>query len=593
MIRIDKAICGVVSLEIVGRDFFRVQREFSNKLSYYGAFPGTKSKLWFFSYHNFNKVVSYLRSLNDEIICPQDFKEEIQEYVAKQKIIKDIKSGEPVDASLFPQNLNCQLRDYQLVGAAFLRLAERAILADEMGLGKTPMFLSAVTELIRTNNLQNIMLVCPTTLKYQWKEEIEKFLPKELHSTTIIKGNAKERKALYGSKLFTIAGYESIRADIEHVKTIPWDLVGLDEVQKIKTRGRYKTDSNTGERTAKGNKTSASIKELKPRFRFALGGTPIENSLMDMFSILEWIDPMLFGSIAVFKKRYMSIAPWGAQSANRQTDELSIKLSPVLLRREKKYVLPELPPFTENDLICELSGEQKRLYEDVQNEALRALNAIAAKQGRELTQSKFEIVAKLVYLREICDSPELIRPELTESCKLNELYDFLENASGKIIIFSQFERMGAIIEREIEKRYSKKYTVFRLHGGVPSEDRNTIRNIFNQIDKQIILVSTDCAKYGINLQSARWVINYDLPYNPATIDQRIGRAHRLGMEEVDRLGEDNNVSVLHITVRDSVEDRVKSIINRKRIIFDEIMTDDRILHKFSLSELRFILSGTV
>ena len=576
-----------------GRHFYRVQRELGGKITYYGAFYGEKSQLWYFSFHNYRRIRDYVSGLDDkEKGMSSEFRDIIIPYLHNQNIIQRIKDGEPVP-EIACQNLNHELRPYQVIGAAFLRLVERALLADDMGLGKTPESISAALSLVQEGLIRRVLIVCPSSLKWQWKSELRKFAPEPYgEDSYVIEGTAGTRHQLYGRRLFSIANYELIKRDLHILQEIDWDLIILDEAQRIKTRGRYKTDKKTGERIATGCKTTAAIKELSSRYRWAITGTPIENSIIDMFSILEFLDPMIFGSIASFKKRYMKQTPWGSQTGTSQSEELKRKLSPIVLRREKSLVLPWLPPFTENEEPCELVGEQRRLYNEFENETLEALNAIASKQGKELRQAQFEIVAKMVYLREICDSPELIDPNILESGKVSSLLSILEDLPiGKVLIFSQFERMTAILEREIEARFGMAWQPFRIHGGVDSHTRNDIKDIFNLIDRPVILITTDCSKYGVNMQAARWVMNFDLPYNPATIEQRIGRAHRDGMDEVERLGNDTNVSVINFTVANSIEDRVKKILATKRMIIGEIMSDDKILHKFSIDELRFILTG--
>jgi SNF2 family DNA or RNA helicase len=591
MIRFDIADTGVASLEVTGRHFYRVQRELSGKQLYYGAFYGKKSNKWFMSYHNFPRVKEYVRGLDDQKCMSPEFKEVIDAYLGQQEIIQRIKDGEPAP-EIIVQNLNYELRPYQVIGAAFLRLVERGLLADDMGLGKTPQTISAALSLVMEKGISQILIICPSSLKYQWKSEIKKFAPGCYgDEAVVIEGVQATRRQLYGSKLFSIVNYELIRNDLEFLRDMNWDLIVLDEAQRIKSRGRFKTDEKSGERVATGCKTTAAIKELDSRYRFAITGTPIENSIVDMFSILEFLDPMIFGSIASFKKRYIKETPWGAQTGTNKSDELRRKLAPVVLRREKQYVLTELPPYTENEEPCELIGGQKKLYEAIENETLEALDAIANKQGKDAQQAKFEVIAKLIYLREVCDSPELVDESVKESGKLSSMLSLMEDLPGKILIFSQFERMTRILEREIEARFGDALTPFRLHGGVDARTRDEVKDIFNLIDRPVVLITTDCSKYGVNLQAARWVFNYDLPYNPAVIAQRIGRAHRDGMDEVERLVDDQNVSVINFCVAHSIEDRVKKIIEVKRMIFNDIMTDDQILHKFSVDELRYILTG--
>ena len=591
MIRFDLADTGVASLQVTGRHFFRVQRELSGKQLYYGAFFGKKSQLWYFSFHNYPRVKEYVSGLDDEKCMSREFKATIDEYLFNQEIVQRIKDGQPAP-EIVNQNLNYELRPYQVIGSAFLQLVERCVLADDMGLGKTPQTISAALALVEKKGISRVLTVCPSSLKWQWESEIRKFAPGPYgEDSIVIEGPAATRHQLYGSKLFTIVNYELVRNDLEVLKEIPWDIIILDEAQRIKSRGRYQTDKKSGERVVTGCKTTAAIKELSSRYRWPISGTPIENTIVDMFSILEFTDPMIFGSIASFKKRYIKETPWGAQTGTNKSDELKKKLAPVVMRREKKYVLTELPPYTENEEPCELIGGQKRLYEAIENEALEALEAISNKQGRDLSQAKFEIISKLIYLREVCDSPELIDPEIKESGKVSSMLSIMEDLPGKVLIFTQFEKMSRILEREIEARFGAEREAFRLHGGVDSKTRNDIKDIFNLIERPVALITTDCSKYGVNLQAARWVFNFDLPYNPAIIEQRIGRAHRDGMDEVVRLVDDSNVSVINFTVARTIEDRVKKIIQTKRLIFNEIMTDEQILHKFSVDDLRYILTG--
>ncbi|MFA5037357.1 MAG: SNF2-related protein, partial [Candidatus Izemoplasmatales bacterium] len=298
MIRFDIADTGVASLQVTGRHFFRVQRELSGKQLYYGAFFGKKSQLWYFSFHNYPRVKEYVSGLDDEKCMSKEFKAIIDAYLGNQEIIQRIKDGQPAPEILC-QNLNYELRPYQVIGAAFLRLVERALLADDMGLGKTPQTISAALSLVAERDISRILVVCPSSLKYQWKSEIKKFAPGCYgDEAVVIEGPAATRKQLYGSKLFSIVNYELIRNDISTLKEEPWDLIVLDEAQRIKSRGRYETDKKSGERVVTGCKTTAAIKELDSRYRFAITGTPIENTIVDMFSILEFLDPMIFGSIA-------------------------------------------------------------------------------------------------------------------------------------------------------------------------------------------------------------------------------------------------------------------------------------------------------
>jgi SNF2 family DNA or RNA helicase len=197
----------------------------------------------------------------------------------------------------------------------------------------------------------------------------------------------------------------------------------------------------------------------------------------------------------------------------------------------------------------------------------------------------------MIYLREIVDSPELMDDTIKGSGKINELLDAIAENPGKFLVFTQFERMTPILKRDIEARFGDKVEVMIISGKVTSKNaRNEIKKRFNSIPKQAVLLLTDAGKYGLNLQAARWVVDYDLPYNPATVAQRIGRTDRDGWKETERLGVEN-ISVIDLICHNTIEDRVLKILKTKKKIFDEIMGDEQILQTFSEDELKYILTG--
>jgi SNF2 family DNA or RNA helicase len=319
VIRFDLEVEGIGSLEITGRHHERAKREFGCKEGYYAAFFGKKTQKWFFSYHNFNKIKEYISVLHDDKFMSAKFSEVITKYLAQQEIINNIKEGKEV-TNIADQNLKLELRPYQLIGSAFLYLVERCILADEVGLGKTPEAIAAILRLKNLGELNKALIICPSGLRYQWAEAgIEKFAPEPFtHSYVVIDGAPADRHKLYKKDaLFTIMSYELVPRDLEFINAEKWDAIVIDEAQRIKSRGKIEKDKKTGEKKVKGCRTTAYIKELDSKYRWALTSTPIENTIVDMFSILEFVDPMIFGSIAAFKRKYIKATPWGTQSGNR------------------------------------------------------------------------------------------------------------------------------------------------------------------------------------------------------------------------------------------------------------------------------------
>lgn len=591
MIDISLGMVGVIVIDVQGKNCNRVAREFAQREDYYGCFYGPQTEKWYCSYHTFDRVMEYLKRLQDpDSTISRELKEIMALYKGQQRTVEKIKSGEPCP-ELNLQNLKKELYPVQVIGARWLRLVERGLLADEMGLGKTPMSISAAIQLINEAGVNRILVVCPKTPTYQWADEIFKFAPAGYDDRHVVEGSARSRPVQYGAHLWTIANYEIIRSDIDIVKQVPWDIVITDEAQRYKTRGSFKTDKKTGQRIIVGNQTTACIKELKARYRWALSGTPIENGIVDMFSILEFIDPMVLGSIASFKRKFSSESPWGRQSGTRNPGELSKRLAPIVLRREKKDYLHELPPVTANREWSSMLDKQQTLYKAVEQESLKELNELGVKSGKDLAQGKFAIITKLIYLRQIVNSAELYEPNIKDSGKTHTLLGLIEDNPGKFLIFSQFKRMVNILAREIRGHFKDAVDVLVIDGDTPSLKRNDIKDEFNESKRQTVLVATDAAKEALNLQAARWVVNFDLPYNPATVGQRVGRAHRAGGESVERLGMDRNINVIDILVRNTVEDRVLTILQHKTAIFKGIMNDEQILHKCSLDDLRYILTG--
>ncbi len=441
------------------------------------------------------------------------------------------------------------LLDYQREGVDFLISKGRALLADEMGLGKTVQAISAAMILKQQGKVKRVLVVCPSSLKRQWRTEIEKFTDE---TATIPEGQPKRRKAQYDNDtFFTIVNYELVYRDYHTIYPKNWELVILDETQRIKN---WKT------------KTSRYIKGLTPPYRFALTGTPIENRLEELHSILSFIDQKILGPFWVFsddyivwKTKFFGPTPVKVVDGYKNLERLRERISRVLLRRKKIDVLPQLPPLVQNTYRVEMIPAQRKIYKKVEQEIVAFIND---KGERKVIN---EVLGRITYLREICDSPKLLSSDADMGKKVPELLKIIDDtvqAGRQIIVFTQWTRMMEIIQGELDAQ-KLKYTV--LHGGLTNESRQESIDRFTAGEVPIFL-STDAGAYGVNLQVASVVVNFDLPWNPAVLEQRIARAHRMGVED--------SVTVINLITQDSIEERMLNIINSKRWIARAVLDNE-------------------
>lgn len=439
--------------------------------------------------------------------------------------------------------LKLPLYPYQAVGTLFLAFTERALLADEMGLGKTPQAIAAAKLLHEWHGLNRVLVVTPASVKYQWGREIERFSGE---SFTVVGGTKKKREQQYaeGSK-FTIINYELVLRDIEHIRAIGAELVILDEAQRIKNWRA---------------KTSQALKELPRRFAFVLTGTPLENRLEELYSIVEFLDDKLLGPPWQFMAQHVIKDDWGGVIGYKDLAGVRRAIAPILLRRRKADVLQDLPERIDNDFWLEMEPEQERLYRPLEKQ-MQALLRLP-----EWDQAASAMVLRLLtLLREGATAAQLVNPLVQSSRKLKELPALVEEIASegyKMLVFSQWERMTRFAEEAIAGAGLDLKTV-RLHGGLGMRARQKVIEQFNTDPKTCVFISTDAGGVGLNLQAASFVINLDLPWNPARVEQRIGRAHRIGQT--------NPVNVINMIAQNTIEQRVLDVLYRKQELFEEIL----------------------
>ncbi|SFD65945.1 Superfamily II DNA or RNA helicase, SNF2 family [Lentibacillus persicus] len=454
-----------------------------------------------------------------------------------------------------PDNLNADLRNYQLTGYQWFKSLSHyhlgGILADDMGLGKT---LQSIAYILSEPSDTPHLIIAPSSVLYNWKNEFAKFAP-DLR-VTIMAGTPAERADMIeenSDKDVWITSYATLRQDIEHYQDKSFQTLILDEAQYIKN---YAT------------KTSRAIRQLKAGRRFALSGTPIENSINELWAIFQVVLPGLMPSQRKFKQL--------------ENEKIASLTRPFILRRVKQDVLKELPEKIETVHVSELTKDQKDLYigywRQLQQEAAQSM------KERGFQQNRMKILAGLTRLRQICCHPSVFLENYEgESGKLNQLMDTVKNAAAngkRMLIFSQFTSMHEII---IGKLDELGIDYFYLHGQTGSEERVKMSERFNNGEKSVFLVSLKAGGTGLNLTGADTVILYDLWWNPAVEDQATGRAHRFGQKNV--------VQVIRLITEGTIEEKIYELQQKKRELIDEVIQPgEAMLSSLSEEDVRELLN---
>ncbi len=445
---------------------------------------------------------------------------------------------------LRPADLGLPLFPYQHEGVLHLFRRGRALLADDMGLGKTLQAIAACELLRRRGEAHRVLIVTTATLKHQWAQEIRRWVGEE--ATVVSGGSTARRRALSSASAYTIVNYELTWRELPILRESPPDVLILDEAQRAKN---FRT------------KTATTLREIPSRFLFILTGTPIENRLDDLYSLLQLVDPSVLGPLWRFNVLFHQQSPTGKIIGYKNLAELRACTAPAVLRRTKEAVLTELPALLHQTRYTSLTPEQSELEEGYRNRASRLL-AIAEK--RPLTKEEQErLMIYLLKARQACNALELCAPALQKraSPKLDELEalvsEIASQGSSKVLVFSEWigmlrlaaERIGAL---------GIEYAM--LHGEIPTDRRPAILDRFRNDSGVRVLFSTDAGGLGLNLQAATYVIHLDLPWNPARLDQRTARAHRLGQT--------HGVLVTYLCSETGIERGIEGVLVQKRAVRD-------------------------
>ncbi len=493
----------------------------------------------------FGQVLEKLRRVDDTAVVYSDVldfidrENELAEGLqTERRLLAQLEKGPPPLDGL----LKTPLFPYQQRGALFAACRGRVVLADDMGLGKTIQAIAAAELLRRRRGIERVLVVAPASVKYQWKTEIEKFcdLPAQ-----VIDGPMPYRKKLYANPaFFNLSSYELVLKDLEEMHKLRPDLIILDEAQRIRNWA-----------TA----TARTIKQLKSRYAFVLTGTPLENKLEELYSVVEFVDGRRLGPAFRFLKEHRIEDEKGKLLGYRGLDRIHRQLEPILLRRTRKEVLPQLPARTDQIFHVPMTPEQAGPYRE-QSDILARLVHKWQKQGWLSEIDLRRITCCIQNMRMLCNSTFLFDKETNFSPKLKEFREIVRELAieekRKVVVFSEYERMTYLAGEELR---NLKIGAVSLHGGVPGRKRGELMAQFRRDLDCKVFLSTDAGGVGLNLQAASAVVNFEPPWNPARLEQRIGRVHRMGQT--------HPVQVIHLLTENSIEERVWQTLQLKKALF--------------------------
>ena len=491
----------------------------------------------------------------------KNIKNDLEKLDEFRELFHKIKNRKEVE----PKNVKVSLFPYQKLGFNWLKnmydIGFGGILADDMGLGKTLQTISLLNEVYQENKDFLGLIIVPSSLLYNWKEEIIKFTG---ITPTLVEGVASNRKKIIANEKngFLITTYQALRNDIEEYKNRIFDIVVLDEAQNIKTTT---------------SQIKKAVMKINSRVNFALTGTPVENNILELWSIFDFVIPGYLDSLSKFKKTYKEAI---VNPNSSKINNLREIIAPFLLRRTKKEVLTELPEKMESNVFVTLSSEQKQLYLSYVKQAKKEMKKFDKNEN-----NRIKILAILTKLRQICNSPALFKEDYSgEVAKIEVLKDLMPDITEnghRLLIFSQF--VGTL--KEIEKELTNMgIEYFYIDGNVKSKERVEICNRFNDGERQVVLISLKAGGTGLNLVGADVVIHYDPWWNIAVENQASDRAYRIGQKK--------SVQVIKLVTEGTIEEKIIKIQEKKRQLSENLLESkdgEKVLFEMSDKELMELL----
>ena len=494
----------------------------------------------------FDAFVAQASAIAHDLRCYDDalsFIAEVRDAAERRRILdKAFPLG--ANSPAFENLLHVPLYPYQREGALFAAEAGRCLIGDEMGLGKTIQAIAAVEIMAKYFGVERILVICPTSLKHQWQREIARFSKR---TAVVVSGlRAVREKAFAAESFYKITNYDTVRRDMDLIAAWGPDMVILDEAQRIKNWNTI---------------AARCVKKIASPYAIVLTGTPLENRLEELVSVVQFVDRHRLGPTFEFLHRHQQHDPQtGRVIGYQQLDVIGRTLQPILIRRHKNLVLKDLPERLEKTFFVPMTAQQTRHHSENRDAVARLVQKW--RRHRYLSETdRQRLMIALQNMRMSCDSTYLLDHESDFGFKADELAtlldEILENPDRKVVIFSQWLRMHELLQRRLQDR---PWGHVLFHGGVPAAKRKDLVDRFHEDKNCRAFLATDAGGVGLNLQhAASTVLNVDLPWNPAVLEQRIGRVHRLGQM--------HPVQVVNFVAKDTIEEGMLAVLRFKKSLF--------------------------
>ena len=541
-------------VEFPAQDIYSIMRAFNS----FDVYRNNENKYIVKTYRA--GLINELKNLNVELVLSEEF-ENFWQQMSSFSTSEDLK---------LPKGVNAEFREYQTKGFGWLwfmyKYGLNGILADDMGLGKTLQALAVIQKAKEEDGPQPTLVICPTTVVFNWESEIQKFAP----TLTTLKLSGVDRKSLFKdipNYDVVITSYALVRRDIAKLKEYNFRYVVLDESQNIKNAI---------------SQTAQAVKKLQASHKLALSGTPIENKLEELWSVFDFLMPGFLFSVADFNSRYVN--PIMERQDKTVEKRLKLQIYPFILRRMKRDVAKDLPDKVENIAYCELTDEQRDFYLTVLDSTKEELFKSIEQNGLE--KSRLSIFSALLRLRQICCHPRLYDKEnvknIMQSGKFEKLKVMLEeivDEGHRVLLFSQFVDMLDIIKGWLDRTGIK----YEYLTGKTKDRQGAVERFNTDPTVKIFLISLKAGGTGLNLTGADYVIHYDPWWNPAVEDQATDRAYRIGQTK--------KVFVYRLITKNTVEEKIQKLKTVKRNLVDSVISVDRNITKsLTMDDIREIFS---
>lgn len=516
------------------------------------------------AYARFDVFVQAAKAIAPDFRCYDDALDyvlERRDRIKRCRLLEEKYTDEYLD-----QMLTVPLYPYQKEGTRFAVRAGKAIIADEMGLGKTLQAIASAEVYLREGMAEQVLVVCPTSLKYQWKREIERFTGGDrvessgkgvedgltIPKVVVVEGAPAKRAKLYKAPApYKIVSYHTMCNDVRHLGKLDTDVLIMDEIQRLKNWDTL---------------ISRAARKIASRYAVLLSGTPMENRLEELYANMELVDQFCLGPYYQFRDQHILLHPeTGAIMGYKDLNAIGEAVSNRLLRRTKKGVRLQLPKRSDQFVLVPMTQRQDDLHSEFKWDLLVILNKYR-KYHYMTEQDRLHVLKLLGQMRMVADSTFILEQNLTtrSDVKIAEVMNLLDNVleSGdeKVVVFSEWERMTRLVAMELDKR-GVRYEY--LNGRVPSKRRGELVDDFTMLPESRVFLSTDAGSTGLNLQVASTLINMDLPWNPAVLEQRIARIFRLGQEKP--------VQIINLVSKGSIEEGMINKLRFKKSMFEGVL----------------------